>query len=273
MNKQVNRRAVALQLAGQAAAQPARGGAGRVTLNAGEKLLLDEALEQCRQAADEVQDRVVTLGVWLLRHLFHGDARAALGDGTAADDASAKTAAPAAPAAPKASGKAGKADAQGNLVWAELVRRAGGPTLRLSPKMLSVALRSAAWDRLIPDESWRGLDVGRKELLLPLAAPDLLREGAQHVVAMRLTQRATRQYVQTTLQSRHGKKAESRLTPRQVAGALKKTRLRLVDTVAKRRIRQFRMKYDATERKQLVTEVDALIAALRAMKKELGGGR
>ena len=225
----------------------------RVTLKAGEKTLLGEALEQCRQAADEVQDRIVTLGVWLLRHVFAGDARAALGDG-----------------GPRRAIEPGvPAD---NRVWAELLRRAGGPTLRLNPRMLSVALRAAAWDKLIPDESWRSLDVGRKELLLPLAEPALLREGAQHVVAMRLTQRATRGYVQATLQAHRGERPESRVTAKRLASSLRSTRERLMDGATRRRVRQFK-KLGGEERKVLAAEVDALIAALREMKRDLSVGK
>ena len=62
-----------------------------------------------------------------------------------------------------------------------MIARAGGPTLRLSTRMLSVALHVAAWDKRINDEAWRGLDLGRKELLLPLGDDARLREAAQHV--------------------------------------------------------------------------------------------
>ena len=49
-------------------------------------------------------------------------------------------------------------------MWQELVRRAGGPTLRISKHMLYVAVRLAAYDKRITDQTWRGLDPGRKEL-------------------------------------------------------------------------------------------------------------
>jgi hypothetical protein len=47
--------------------------------------------------------------------------------------------------------------------------------------MLYVALQLAAYDKRITDQTWRGLDTGRKELLLPLAEDRRLRDAAQHV--------------------------------------------------------------------------------------------
>ncbi len=58
--------------------------------------------------------------------------------------------------------------------------------------MLSVALHVAAYDKRINDESWRGLDVGRKEILLPLGEDRLLRAAARRVSSLKLSQRATR---------------------------------------------------------------------------------
>ena len=86
--------------------------------------------------ADELQSKVAAFGRWLLDAVFANDAAEAL-------DLKTK-----------------------NPVWLELVRRAGGPTLRVSSKMLYVALRLAAYDKRITDQTWRGLDAGRKELLM-----------------------------------------------------------------------------------------------------------
>ena len=77
-------------------------------------------------------------GRWILEAVFRDDASAALDEKTK------------------------------NPVWVGLVRRAGGPTLRVSRRVLYVAVAIAANDRRITDQAWRGLDGGRKELLLPL---------------------------------------------------------------------------------------------------------
>ena len=76
-----------------------------------------------------------------------------------------------------------------------LLARAGGPTLQLNPRLLYVALHIAARDKRIPDQAWRALEPGRKELRLPLGDDALMREAAEHVQAMKLSQRATRAYV------------------------------------------------------------------------------
>ena len=58
-------------------------------------------------------------------------------------------------------------DRRGNRVWQGLMGRAGAPTLRVSERLMTVAPVIAAHDKRIQDESWRLLEVGRKELLLP----------------------------------------------------------------------------------------------------------
>src|SRR5207249_5752286 len=64
-------------------------------------------------------------------------------------------------------------------------------------RMLYVALHLAARDKRITDQAWRGLDAGRKELLLPLRNDGAIREAAQHVAQFNLTQRNTREYVRS----------------------------------------------------------------------------
>lgn len=140
----------------------------RASRTQGPDALLAEALRQAEETRNVVEDALVGFGRWLLVHVFEGDAGAVL------------------------------TGERRNAVWAELQRRAGGPSLRLSKRFLSVAVRIAAHDQRIQDDSWRLLEPGRKELLLPLAAGTdeaPLREAAQHVMAMKLSHRATKAYV------------------------------------------------------------------------------
>lgn len=74
-----------------------------------------------------------------------------------------------------------------NPVWTELVRHAGGPTLKLSRKVLDVALRMAAYHRRITDETFRALDSGRKERLLPLGDPARMRQARSRRRSLRRT--------------------------------------------------------------------------------------
>jgi hypothetical protein len=120
--------------------------------------VLDEALRLGEDLSHETEARVIAYGRWLLDQIFEGDSTAALDDKSQ------------------------------NPVWLELVRRAGGPTLRVSRHLLYVAVRVAAYDRRITAQSWRGLDAGRKELLLPLGEERRLRDAAQHVSDMNLSQ-------------------------------------------------------------------------------------
>ena len=114
-------------------------------------------------------------------------------------------------------------DKSKNPVWLELVRRAGGPTLGIGRRMLYVALQVAAHDKRITDQAWRGLDAGRKELLLPLATDDRLREGAQHVSKFNLSQANTRHYVAEVLKS-SGKPRQVRLTAQRLSSKVEKLR-------------------------------------------------
>ena len=72
------------------------------------------ALARAEETRDVMEDALVSFGRWMLVEVFNDDAGAAL-------------------------------DERGdNPVWLELRRRAGGPTLRLSERMLCVALHVAA---------------------------------------------------------------------------------------------------------------------------------
>ncbi|HRI66627.1 MAG TPA: hypothetical protein PK156_20400 [Polyangium sp.] len=156
-------------------------GAQEDALSKQDEVVLSEALRRAEETRNVVEDALVNLGGWLLVHVFHDDARAAL------------------------EGK------RVNPVWRALLERAGGPSLRLSRRFLYVAVAIAAHDKRIQDESWRLLEPGRKELLLPLGDETAMRKAAQHVVAMKLSQRATRAFVRSQL-SAQGKAAKPRVT-------------------------------------------------------------
>ncbi len=164
--------------------------ASTTALTAPQRALLAEALRRAEETRDVMEDALVSFGRWLLVAVFNDDASAALGD---------------------------RSD---NPVWLDMLHRAGGPTLRLSEKMLYVALHIAARDRRITDEAWRNLEPGRKEILLPLGDDGLMRKAAQHVSAMKLTQRATRAYVASLqAESRQDEAAEAHGAEAHRAGA------------------------------------------------------
>src|SRR5438045_1818646 len=85
-------------------------GVAPVHLTSPEKKVFSEALRRGADLADEVEAKVVAFGRWLLEAVFANDASAALDDKTQ------------------------------NPVWLELVRRSGGPTLRVNRRLLYVAL-------------------------------------------------------------------------------------------------------------------------------------
>jgi hypothetical protein len=113
-------------------------GGGPVHLTKEQRGVLEEALRLGTDLADEMGSKTTSYGRWLLETVFDDDASAALDDKSH------------------------------NPVWLELVRRAGGPTLSLSRRMLYVALQLAAHDKQITDQAWQRLDAVRKEILLPI---------------------------------------------------------------------------------------------------------
>jgi hypothetical protein len=166
------------------------------SLDAAGKLLLAEALRRGESARDEMEDALVDYGRWLLVNVFRDDAGAALDERV------------------------------GNPVWSARLDRAGGPTLRLSPRMLSVAVRIVAFDKLIQEQGWHSLDAGRKELLLPLRDLKAIRAAAKHVGAMKLSIRATHIYVSGLLEEQ-GRARQVRISPSGYAARVRAAHARL----------------------------------------------
>jgi hypothetical protein len=215
-------------------------GGAPVRLNASQKKVFAEALRLGADLADELEANVSSYGRWLLEEVFDDDASAALDDKTK------------------------------NPIWLELVRRAGGPTLRIGRRMLFIAVRLAAYDKRISDQTWRGLDAGRKELLLPLRDERRLRDAAQHVTKFNLTQTKTTAYVSELL-SETGTEREVRLTAPLLMGRMKKIHENLSGAAVLKKIRALQAELDAAERKALASEVEKVRDVLTAIAREVRG--
>ena len=198
-----------------------------VQLEAPARHVLAEALRRGAEAADAAEDAIVGVGRWLLVHVFADDAAAALDERSE------------------------------NPVWRELLRRAGGPTLRLGQRSLYVALHIAARDKRIGDEAWRSLDAGRKELLLPLGEEAAMRKAAQHVTAMKLSTRATREYV-AALRAKQGASPRARLTGERVAGRVQRFNKLAGDEAARAKSLRALRALDDDKRRAAVAELQQL---------------
>jgi hypothetical protein len=207
-------------------------------LTPAERKLLAEALRRGDEARDTIEDALVSFGRWLLVTVFNDDARDAL------------------------------ENRMNNPVWRSLRARAGGPTLRLNERMLSVAVQIAARDKRITDEAWRSLEPGRKELLLPLPDERLMRKAAQHVTRLKLTQRATRAYVGSLL-AEAGEQRTTRLTAATLLGRAKRARAALAAAGLSRRAVALVGKMTPEERAALDEQVHALAAWVTAMRSAL----
>lgn len=203
--------------------------------------LLAEALHRAEQTRNTVEDALVDFGRWLLVHVFDDDSQAAL------------------------------ADARGNALWTELLRRAGGPTLRLSRRFLHVAVAIAAHDKRINDDAWRLLEPGRKEILLPLSDEKLMRKAAAHVVKLKLSQRSTRAYVHS-LRSEQGAPAKARVTGDRAKADVARFLGRAGEAQYEKRLHAAVKKMGVEERKAVAKQAAELRAFADRLARAAKGG-
>jgi hypothetical protein len=211
-----------------------------VHLTTPQKRVLDEALRLGADLADEIESKTMSYGRWLLESVFDSDATKALDEKTQ------------------------------NPIWLEIVRRAGGPTLRVSRRMVYVALQLAAFDKRITDQTWRGLDAGRKEILLPLDDDKRLRQAAEHVAKFNLTQAKTREYV-SELMTKNGAPPRARITGPVLTGRIRKFREALGSTAVLRRVRALKAELESSEVEPIIGEIEKLREVLKSVSRELKG--
>ncbi len=209
-----------------------------IKLTGTQRTLLNEALRRGEDVREQVESAITSYGRWILGAVFADDAAAALDDRT------------------------------DNPVWRELVRRAGGPTLKVTRHLLYVAVRLAARDKRILDQSWQGLDAGRKELLLPLGTDERLREGAQHVAKFNLTHASTKQYV-TELLRGSGRAPAVRVTVPRLVQRVQRLRETLGSPAILRKVHDLRETTDPTDRKEAADEIERLRGVLGELAKAL----
>ncbi len=217
-------------------------GGAPVKLTKEQDFVLMEAVRRGESVQRKNQDTLLEFGQWMLDTVFDGNTTAALD--------------------PKSE----------NPVWMELVRRAGGPTLHVTPRFLYVALRIAAYDKRITDEPWRLLDAGRKELLLPLVDLAALREAARHVTKFDLTQKMVQAYVTAQLAQAGGKRVV-RWTGLQMSRQLEKIGAMLAERAPLRRLREISAQLSDDEREQLLARTRDLQKALTVVTRELWSTR
>lgn len=200
---------------------------GEHVLDAGEKAVLAEALRQGDETRDRMEAALVGFGRWILINVFKDDTTAAL------------------------------EHKRENRVWQSLRARAGGPTLRVSEKLLYVAVDIAAHDKRINDDTWRLLEPGRKELLLPLGDEDQMRDAAKRVVAMKMSQSATRAFVRE-MRAATGKKMRTRATGPVLHRRMKRVRSVLDGTELLRNVRRVAPTLTAADKAAFREEVEAI---------------
>ncbi len=211
-----------------------------LALDKPQKALLDEALLEAGKVVAVVEDAVLGFGRWLLVHVFESDTRAALSD---------------------------RSD---NAVWLELLRRAGGPTLKLNDKALQNCVRVAAYERRISHGTFRGLDYNTKELLLPLGDEQAIAQAAKHVSDLALSQKAVGKYVDA-LRREQGKPREPRITVPRLHRLLETTHERLSFPHGKRRLEKLAANLSKEERAAMQAKLRAVIDAAHELQAILRG--
>jgi hypothetical protein len=210
-----------------------------IVLTKPQALLLAEALRRGEEARDRMEDPLIDYGRWLLVNVFENDAAKALD--------------------PKSK----------NAVWVSLLRRAGGPTLRISRRILYVTLEIAARDKRINDDVWRNLEPGRKELLLPLASETAMRKAARRVVTLKMSQSATRKYV-ASLRDAAGKPVSSRVTPSRLLARLHKFRSTLAETQLEHHANKLLEAASDEQRAAMRSELDEIANWVLGFAQRLG---
>lgn len=155
-----------------------------------------------------------------------------------------------------------------NPIMQEVLRRAGGPTLRVNAKVVSVTVRIVAWEKAITDEAFLGLDWDRKALLLPLGDADAIREAAQHISAFKLDDDAAAAYVDS-LRTKTGRAPVPRLTPGRAKKQLTDLRKRLADRRALPRLIDACASLEPAERAEIVSEIERLVDVLGQLRQGL----
>lgn len=140
-------------------------------------------------------------------------------------------------------------------LYAEVIRRAGGPTLKLSAKAISLWVRIVAWERTITSEEFRRLDFTRKQYLLPLADPKRMADAAEHVLAFKLNEADTRAYAES-LRVESGRAPVPRLTPGRANLALDRFTGRFLDHDALDRLEQAIPELDDQDARALTEAVE-----------------
>ena len=122
----------------------------------------------------------------------------------------------------------------------------------------------------ITDETFRALDSGRKERLLPLGEPARMRQAAAHVTKFHLTQTDTEQYV-TSLLAEDGKSRQVRFTAPQLVTKVKTLRSNLEKASTLRRVRELKGQISPREREEMAVEMERLGDAVRGAARMLTG--
>lgn len=134
-----------------------------------EKELFAEAAHRASTTVKGTEELFSSYGEWLFIHVFASDTTAILDE------------------------------SRDNPVWSALLHSADTGHVQLSRTSLSTMVRVAAFDKRLADGAWNALTYSMKVVLLPLREPNLLREGARHVLSASCTIRQAREWVENTL--------------------------------------------------------------------------
>ena len=216
--------------AGLVAANPAE------ELTAAEKRTVAEVVRLVLEHQDEIEDRIGAIGRVVLEKCFDDDPAAVF-------------------------------DRRRPRTFEALLALAGDRRFRIDRRLLSVAVRIAAWDRLIDADVWREFDPGRKEELLPLGDPEVLEVGAREAMTNELSRAQVAQWVEAW-RAEHGDRPRRRRRLRAFTGRVE----RLAAVLDARSLEDFHEDFDgldAAERRTTLRKLERLQERIGRLRTRL----
>ncbi len=203
-----------------------------------ERLQLAEAVRLGEDARRNAEGALASYGRWLLVNVFDDDASEAL------------------------------TNKRKNPVWRELLNLSDGPKLRISRTSLHLAVQVAAYDKRLNDEAFRGLDISRKRILLPLGDDQMIRDGAHHVTATKLTAAATQEYVQAML-AQNAEPRLVRMTPKAAGARVSRASKLFTDKATFGKWKNRLAELSGAPKTEAQTQLEAIAKAVQELLKAL----
>lgn len=160
--------------------------------------------------------------------------------------------------------------AESHAPWIAFRKLAGGRKLRPLRRQIRLALRLAAWERIVDGGFYTHLDPSLREELLALDDADAIRDAAQHCIENNWGQRALRKHVKTLLaKAGKGRTTTSAVRARAAVKPLEQVATALASDDDVEAVAKAVRKLPEDERTKALEAIERAHARLAALKKAL----